>query len=307
MSDIQKFTYLKSFLKGEAESAITCLTLISDNYPIAIDILHSRFGNKQLRISAHMKELRSLQPVVHLDDIVSMCKLYNTLELNINNLKELEVDASTYGTLLIAITFDCIPDELSVKASLQFGEKDWSLKGTLEITKHELEARERSSVIKKEQFEYNSRDYVTTQNLKFDTVKENFQNKLCRKSNGIENREIKCVFCKGRHISSRCRIITDVNTRFNIVRRENRCFVCLKKNHRAQECRLKYTCIKCNKKHNISLCQHNDVITSIGNGEKNLPTVNEKRNNTIHFENHETEKNGGFVDTQNVEKYTEPG
>ena len=31
------------------------------------------------------------------------------------------------------------------------------------------------------------------------------------------------------------------------------------------------------------------------------------RNNTIHFENHETEKNGGFVDTQNVEKYTEPG
>ena len=278
MSGIQKFTYLKSFLKGEAESAITCLTLVSDNYPIAIDILHSRFGNKQLRISAHMKELRSLQPVVHLDDIVSMRKLYNTLELNM--------------------------DELRVKASLQFGEKDWSLKGTLEIIKHELEARERSSVIKKEQFEYNSRDYVTTQNLKFDTVKENFQNKLCRKSNGIENREIKCVFCKGKHISSRCRIITDVNTRFNIVRR---CFVCLKKNHRAQECRLKYTCIKCNKKHNISLCQHNDVITSIGNGEKNLPTVNETRNNTIHFENHETEKNGGFVDTQNVEKYTEPG
>ena len=178
LSDIQKFTYLKSFLKGEAESAITCLTLVSDNYPIAIDILHSRFGNKQLRISTHMKELRSLQPVVHLDDIVSM---RNTLELNINNLKELEVDVSTYGTLLIAIIFDCIPEELRVKASLQFGEKDWSLKGTLEIIKHELEARERSSVIKKEQFEYNSRDYVTTQNLKFDTVKENFQNQLCLK------------------------------------------------------------------------------------------------------------------------------
>ena len=196
LSDIKKFTYLKSFLKGEAESAITCLTLVSDNYPIAIDILHSRFENKQLRISAHMKELRSLQPVVHLDDIVSMRKLYNTLELNINNLKELEVDVSTYGTLLIAIIFNCIPDELRVKASLQFGEKDWSLKGTLEIIKHELEARERSSVIKKEQFEYNSRDYVTTQNLKFDTVKENFQNKLCRKVTELKIERLNVYFVK---------------------------------------------------------------------------------------------------------------
>ena len=61
---------------------------------------------------------------------------------------------------------------------------------------------------------------------------------------------------------------TDITVRYNIVRRDNRCSVCLKKNHRSRECRLNYTCIKCNKKHNIALCnnQSNDVNKSDNGG-----------------------------------------
>ena len=81
--------------------------------------------------------------------------------------------------------------------------------------------------------------------------------------------------------------MTDINARYNIVKRENRCFVCLKKNHRSRECRLKYTCIKCNKNHNIALCpQKNSDIGTGGNnnnGEKKL-IPNETKNNVVHLE-----------------------
>ena len=39
------------------------------------------------------------------------------------------------------------------------------------------------------------------------------------------------------------------------LKRDNRCFVCFKTGHRSRDCRLSYSCLKCNKKHNIALCQ----------------------------------------------------
>ena len=61
LSEIQKFTYLRSYLTADAERSIRGLTLIKDNYEKAINILKFCFGNKQLRLSAHMNELRNLK------------------------------------------------------------------------------------------------------------------------------------------------------------------------------------------------------------------------------------------------------
>ena len=65
-----------------------------------------------------MNELRNLREVDNLNITVGMRKMFDVLEFNINNLKDLEVDVSAYGTLLIAIVFDCIPEELRVNISL---------------------------------------------------------------------------------------------------------------------------------------------------------------------------------------------
>ena len=95
LSDIQKLTYLKSLLVGEVEKSIAGLTLISENYQNAVDILISRFGNKQLRITTHMNELRNLTRVISINNNQSMRKLYDVLDFDINNLKELQIDVST--------------------------------------------------------------------------------------------------------------------------------------------------------------------------------------------------------------------
>ena len=50
ISPIEKFTYLKSCVTSNAESAIAGLSLTADNYKVAIDILKDRFDKPQLLI-----------------------------------------------------------------------------------------------------------------------------------------------------------------------------------------------------------------------------------------------------------------
>ena len=68
-----------------------------------------------------------------------------------------------------------------------------------------------------------------------------------------------CVFCNdNRHNSSRCRKVTNVRSRRDILVKKGRCFICLDTGHRAKSCRVKYTCKKCNGRHNIAICENSD-------------------------------------------------
>ena len=147
LADIQKYTYLKSYLTGEAKRAIQGVAYDKENYQNAIDTLKARFGNKQLRVSAHMKELQNIKGVLNIQDVSGMRRMYDCLETNIGNLRVLGVDVATYGSLLIAVIYNRIPDELRIKISLHFGEGDWKLDEAMKVYKQELEARERSSAI----------------------------------------------------------------------------------------------------------------------------------------------------------------
>ena len=296
LEDIQKYTYLKSYLVGDAKRAIQGISYDKDNYANAVDALKTRFGNKQLRISAHMKELQNISGVNSLNDVEGLRRMYDALEMNITNLKELEVDVTTYGSLLIAIIFDRIPDELRIKISLEFGDEEWKLDKSMELFKSELEARERSSAIggfASKEWVDEPEDLSTTRSFHVGAVRgrgryrggsrgsrgtrsashqrnfnrnENYHQNSRSSSSGRGNynggrndgnrqEQPECVFCKEAHLSSRCRNITDINARYDIVNREKRCYVCLKSSHRSRDCRLEfYSCVKCQRKHNIALC-----------------------------------------------------
>ena len=60
LADIEKFTYLKLFLSDSALQSIHCLSLNVTNNKEAIEILHERYRNKQVLISAQMQKLEKL-------------------------------------------------------------------------------------------------------------------------------------------------------------------------------------------------------------------------------------------------------
>ena len=71
--------------------------------------------------------------------------------------------------------------------------------------------------------------------------------------------QVKCVYCKGGHISASCERVIVPRARFEILKRDGRCFVCLSLDHKSTSC--EKNCRRCNGNHQ-SICQRKTHLTS---------------------------------------------
>lgn len=102
LTDIQKFIYLKSFLREEPLNLINNLQLISSNFQIAIDTLKDRYENRLLIINSHIRSLLdtptlSKYSVNHLRDFITRIKQH------LESLKNLKMPVENWNILLIYI------------------------------------------------------------------------------------------------------------------------------------------------------------------------------------------------------------
>ena len=79
ITNIEKFTYLKTDLDKSALQAIEGLPLTSENYTGPWNHLNDRYGNEQYIIACRMKKLVKLEPVIH-PRVKDLRKLYETVE-----------------------------------------------------------------------------------------------------------------------------------------------------------------------------------------------------------------------------------
>ena len=63
LTALQKYDYLKEYLKMEANLFVENLELTETNYQIAFDELKRTYGKKDVLINANFDKLDSLQPV----------------------------------------------------------------------------------------------------------------------------------------------------------------------------------------------------------------------------------------------------
>ena len=98
ISEIDKFNYLKGFLREEALAAISGLMLSSYNYKEAIQLLKNRFGNEQLLISSHMESLLKISKIRSRESTRDreLRMLYNHVENCIRDLKSLKLDTTAW-------------------------------------------------------------------------------------------------------------------------------------------------------------------------------------------------------------------
>ena len=244
ISDVDRFNYLKRYLKGKALSTVTGLALSSDNYKEAINLLVERFGNPQVLISAHLDALIKVKKVTSLEHLESLRKMYNEVETCVRNLKSLKVETATYGCLLIPILKEKLPRELLMIISRKFGVDLWTLEEFLKHFNDELQAKEScmtfSSTDKNEKSV--SGGFTTAGSLLAQSIATN------------SSFVLKCVYCLNKHPSSQCDKIRGVAERLKILKRFSKCFICLKGGHVAKKCTASYICRKCNGRHHISIC-----------------------------------------------------
>ncbi|XP_078374406.1 uncharacterized protein LOC144657946 [Oculina patagonica] len=253
ISDVDKFSYLKSLLDGPASRAIQGLNLTNGNYTSAVELLKERFGKPQQIISAHMDELLKIHTAN--DKPHSLRIIYDKISVHTRGLASLGVSSKEYGSLLIPVIMSKLPSEIRIEIARKSSDDVWKIEELLEIIKKELEAREASEEIKASDFTRkptlpNHTPYKIPGTPTSSTFLSN------QGSQGGGKFTIRCAYCEEFHYSASCPNVVDPVKRKEILQRKHRCFICLKVGHRSSECQTTKTCRHCNKRHHQSICDH---------------------------------------------------
>ena len=245
-------TYLQNLVDGKASDIIYGIKLSNENYKIALDLLKERYDDKQLLIHSHMQKLLNLKAVEDVKDTCLLRRLFDIIEIQIRSFKNLGYESDRYGPLLIPIITSKLPQELNLFISRQFEcSEGWEIDQVLNILKTEITAREKTSVVSKE-----------------NEIHDNNLNPISGASLTNPSSFMKCLFCDKKHKSEKCRIVTEIQVRKNILKKKKLCFVCLKPHHVSKDCKSKISCYNCKKRHHAAVCSRENP-----EGDASLTTV----------------------------------
>ena len=248
LSDVNKFRHLKTLLEGQAASAIAGIQTTGVNYQLAIDHLKDRFAQKQVIINSHIDALHNLPNLTTEKDVKGLRKLADSIDINIRSLKNLGYDLSQYGPFLNPVIMNKLPEGIRLAVTKQIRKEEWELGKILDIVKTELDAREQCAYLSGKPTDSSAGKQVRSQ-LPTTSALLNASGK------------VSCSFCKGSHPSAKCNIVTDPQQRKAILRKQGRCYVCLKKAHLAKYCTSRIYCFNCRQRHHASICDGSSEST----------------------------------------------
>ncbi|XP_065085705.1 uncharacterized protein LOC135707752 [Ochlerotatus camptorhynchus] len=99
LSNMDKFTYLRTSLIGDALQEIASIEISSANYAIAWTALENAFENKKLLVMTHLDSLFALEPLRQ-ENYESLSKLVNGFEKNLQMLSKIGENPEGWSTLL---------------------------------------------------------------------------------------------------------------------------------------------------------------------------------------------------------------
>jgi hypothetical protein len=220
ISKVDKMNYLFSHLEGAAARSVQGLTLTEANYAAAIAILEERFGRPQQIIATHMDELLKVQPCSN-ERSSSIQFVYDKIRVNVCGLEALGVTPEQYGSLLIPILMSKLPNSLRLEVARKSTNEVWKINELLETIRKEIEAREASDQVKLN----DSRSHPSLERSK---NQHPTSQALFSKQNQGDPTRIRCAYCKEHHYSASCEKVTGLQDRKDILRRDKRCFICLR-------------------------------------------------------------------------------
>ena len=299
MSPIDKFNYLSTLLEDEASRAIQGLPLTNANYNVAIEILKDRFGKPQTIVTAHMDDLLKLPSLGSNCRVKDLRAVLDQLTIHVRGLETLGISAQQYGSLLTPIVMSKLPSDIRLLVARKTNGSLLELNSIIELLKVEVEAREASFSLKTHDVE-NRKPWERNRVNGGKNVTGAFLN-----NSNSQTGNIICVFCSKPHFSASCEEVKDIGKRREIIVRDRRCFLCLKRGHRASECNRSVQCRKCKKRHHQSICNVNKTPEdhSLPKNERPLESQQgnpEGSNNTNHNDNARTLSATNFTERSSV-------
>ena len=260
LTAIERFSYLKSYLGGDAERCLEGLSMTAKNYELGLTILEQRFGNKQLVISKHTSVLLALEKNRSSFHIRELRVLYDKVIVNLRALMVYKIDSKQVGPMLIPIILDKLPAEIKLEISRKIGSTNWELDQLMEILKCEIEARETCNVSSSlfGTGKINRNDEKELNPVKGYTAESLFVVGL----KGVSSPKV-CVFCAQDLFSDKCNVVTNVDSRKEFVRKNKLCFKCLGHSHVIKKCRSQINCFFCKSPSHHSASEIRDIAETM--------------------------------------------
>ena len=268
LSDVQKFSYLKAQLTGDAMRTIDGFALTNANYHQALSLLKERYGQTHKITSAYVQAL--VQLPAPSDNIGALRNFYDRMETNIRGLESLGEMPDHHGNLLIPIILEKLPANTRRHLAREHGTGKWSLPDLRRAIHREIEILEAGRTSD----ETSSHSYKPTACF-FTGTKQ--------KSGISEGRFQKdsttrtCVYCNQSH-TGECQTVSDTKTRSSIVKSKGLCFNCLSAYHHVGQCKSKWRCRQCRGKHHTSICGRSKIQR---NKRERFPTSLNSQNSAV--------------------------
>jgi len=242
LSDRDKFEYLRDSLEGKAKHSIAGFRLTDANCKVALQMLKDRFGREEEISRVHYEGLTKLQPVFNDKDITKVRKLYDEVEFHHRALQALGKKQEQYSDVFVPMIESKLPENIRVSVLAKKNDI-WNMNEMLAVLATEINIREKSkpTYAKRESQSYSrmpaERDLSTASTLL------------------VSGEKRKCAYCyEENHSSEECGKVISPKERKEILRRYGRCYICLKRGHRARDCRNTTKCKNCQEKHHVSIC-----------------------------------------------------
>ena len=270
LTPVEKFAYLRGKLEGDALTAVAGLLLTNVNYPVAVDLLRKRFGDKQRIVDAHFRALMDL-PAATTSSLLK--SVFDTIERHFRCLEALQ--QNTEQPVFVSMLTSKLPSAVLYQMELKRTDQSWtttSLRASLERIIQATEAAERNKGTPGSTFAQAS-PFPSSCSIEAGESLLLAPGKPAQTPTGPSS---PCLFCKGKHWMSDCPRFPTSATRKTAL--DGRCYTCLSATHNAHQCRQRCACRHCRSKHHHTVLCPEEYPEPVTRGTSATNTVHHNSN-----------------------------
>ncbi|XP_071577544.1 uncharacterized protein [Temnothorax nylanderi] len=236
LDNFARMHFLSSCLKGRALECIGNISVTADNFEIAWHALTSRYENKRRSLNVHLTTLLNL-PALSRESASDLQSLYDKVNVAVSSLLNLKRKPEELWNDILAHIVTHKLDPTTRKA--------WNLKETDKDSPPSYEDLNRF---------LQSRVRALENFAPAASTKPSPPPKV-HAATASATTPAKCPLCPASHLLSACPLFVGKNSseRWDLVKQHKRCFNCLSEKHSSPDCKSKYSCRVCHKKHHSML------------------------------------------------------
>lgn len=246
LSNVQKFLYLKSFLRNEPLHLISSLPAVNDSFQVAIDLLKNRYENKLAVVNAYLSNILEIEPLKKCTAPI-LRKFVNDIKQNLDMLEKLNLEVEQLWELLLIYLFEKKLDPGTHK----FFEMERDIDSLPTLPDFLNTLKKRCVILEN----LASTDSVDRKPLRKVTLHTGNSPKHSQDVQ-VGHQTLFCVACgTDNHSIYHCETFKCLNPsdRQKIVRDKRLCFNCLGSKHSLKQCVSNGKCHICSRKHHTLL------------------------------------------------------